>query len=170
MSTARDINDNGQIVGTSPVPNAVPPRWDAVLWEAGTMTRLPQPHPDANSAALAINNRGQAVGLSVRYPATSGPAILWDRGIAIELPSPQDPGEPGYAIATAINERGQVVGFVDNPAWRTLPLIWEDGVVTQLPFDSGNTEGVRAVGINNRGDIVGTSIDYGAEVGIIWTR
>jgi hypothetical protein len=62
------------------------------------------------------------------------------------------------------------VGTVWYPGFWEVPAIWEDGALTQLPFDWGNTEGVRAVGINNRGDIVGTSIDYGAEVGVIWTR
>ena len=169
MGTARDINDNGQIVGTSPDGHAV-------LWEAGTITRLPQPNPDAGCAALAINNRGQAVGYCDRYStggphSTNGPAILWDRGTAIELlPFPDAQDNPGLAAATAINERGQVVGFVDEfvGVW---PLIWEDGgVATQLPFPRGGTEGVRALGINNRGDIIGTSIDYGAEFGVLWTR
>jgi uncharacterized membrane protein len=136
MGTARDINDNGQIVGASP-------DWHAVLWEAGTITRLPQPNPDAYSAALAINNRGQAVGYCDRYStggphSTNGPAILWDRGTAIELlPFPDAQDNPGLAAATAINERGQVVGFVDEfvGVW---PLIWEDGgVATQLPFPGG---------------------------------
>ena len=48
-------------------------------------------------------------------------------------------------------------------------MIWEDGVVTPLPFGGVGMEGVQAVGINNRGDIIGT-LDYGAEVGVLWTR
>jgi probable HAF family extracellular repeat protein len=164
MGTARDINDNGQIVGASPDGHAV-------LWEAGTITRLPQPHADGTSAAMAINNRGQAVGCSTWGPrSTTYPAVLWDGGTAIELQLPPEVDWPSAACATGINGRGQIVGTVWYPGFRTVPAIWEDGVLTQLPFDWGSTEGVRALGINNRGDIIGTSIDYGAEFGVLWTR
>jgi uncharacterized membrane protein len=164
MGTARDINDNGQIVGASPDGHAV-------LWEAGAITRLPQPHADGTSAALAINNRGQAVGCSTWGPrSTTFPAVLWDGGTAIELQLPPEVDWPSAACATGINERGQIVGTVWYPGFRTVPVIWEDGVLTQLPFAGVGMEGVRALGINNRGDIIGTSIDYGAEVGVLWTR
>jgi uncharacterized membrane protein len=164
MSSANDINDNGQIAGTSPDRHAV-------LWEAGRITRLPQPHADGTSAASAINNRGQAVGCSTWGPAsTTYPAVLWDRGTAIELRLPPEVEWPSAACATGINERGQIVGTVWYPGFWEVPAIWEDGALTQLPYDWGLSEGVRVLGINDRGDVVGTSIDYGAEIGILWTR
>jgi uncharacterized membrane protein len=160
MSRAYDINDNGQVVGVSPDRHAV-------LWEAGTLTRLPQPRADGTSAAMAINNRGEAVGYSTWGPgSTTYPAVLWYRGTVTELQLP--PSWPSAAYATGINGRGQVVGYIWSPGLIT-PALWEDGVLTELPIWS-STEGVWAVGINNRGDIIGTSIDYGAEVGVIWTR
>ena len=118
---------------------------------------------------MAINNRGQAVGYSIGYESRS-PAILWDRGTAIELPPP-DVEVPGIAFATAINERGQVVGYFDN-RFRYVPLIWEDGEVTQLSFGGRLWYGgLRAVGINNRGDIIGNNgSDFEFPAGVLWTR
>ena len=161
-SEALDINDNGQVVGRSFDGN----NFHAVLWEGGAITRLPQPITDLESAAVAINNRGQAVGWSLGTDGVSR-AILWDRGTAIELLRIA----PGFAYPSAINERGQVVGFVHN-TFRYLPWVWEDGVVTPLPFPVGPPPfgGLRAVDINNRGDIIGTSGSDESLASFFWTR
>ena len=161
-SEALDINDHGQIVGRSFDGN----NFHAVLWEGGNITRLPQPVADLESAAVAINNRGQAVGWSLGTDGVSR-AILWDRGTAIELLRIA----PGFAYPSAINERGQVVGFAHN-TFRYLPWVWEDGVVTPLPFPIGPPPfgGLKAVDINNRGDIIGTNGSDDSPASVLWTR
>lgn len=57
------------------------------------------------SYAYAVNNRGQAVG-------TNGHAVIWQNGMIADLNSVLPP-DSGWALeaATAINEKGQIVGW-----------------------------------------------------------
>jgi probable HAF family extracellular repeat protein len=77
---AADINEAGQIVGASWSSSASAYR--AVLWEGDTITDLSAPAPDETSAAWAINEAGQAVGLR------DDDAVMWIDGDLVELPIP----------------------------------------------------------------------------------
>ena len=91
------------------------------------------------------------------------------------------------SVAQAINERGQVVGVrwfelpegdcVDDWCPRTA-VLWEKGTVTDLakPFDWNDS--VTPLGIDNRGQIVGTAarypyyfdFPYSQTLGLLWER
>lgn len=99
QSSAQDINDAGQVVGNSLLPDG---SVRATLWQNGTVTNLGS---GANfSYATAINNKGQIVG------ASTGPnnprAYLWYEGTMTNLGSIGG----GDAVANDINEAGVVVG------------------------------------------------------------
>jgi probable HAF family extracellular repeat protein len=145
---ALDINERGQIVGSSGPA--------AALWERGSVTDLG--HLGGTWAqAIAINNKGQAVGLA-ETPSGDTHAFFWERGAISDL---DVPAGDVFSGAFDINQKGQVVGFsgasiVDVDTSRA--ILWEKGVMielqTQIPADSGWTL-LGAVGINERGQISG---------------
>jgi probable HAF family extracellular repeat protein len=81
--------------------------------------------------------------------------------------------------ASAINNRGQIVGFAENgtvdsscPANKTnnrtqLPVLWENGKAKALP--TGNDPGGNALWINDKGQIVGFTGPCGAtNHAVVW--
>ncbi|SFB36032.1 hypothetical protein SAMN05216266_10932 [Amycolatopsis marina] len=68
--------------------------------------------------------------------------LLWDNGRASVLPF-----EHKYTEATEVNSNGTVI------AWGTEPEMFQDGVVTELPYDKDTVSSVTLSGINERGDI-----------------
>ena len=145
---ARDINDRGQIVGliifsTNPVKNR------GFVWQNGQIQTLTTLGGEA-SAALAINNRGQIVGTSTTANGESH-AVLWQDGTIVDL------GTLGGSESSAIdiNERGQIVGNSRMPdGYSSHAFLWQHGSMTDLGI-LGNREHSVAVGINNRGQVVG---------------
>jgi probable HAF family extracellular repeat protein len=138
---ATDINDRGQVVGFS-VVNQDPEQsgGHAFLWQNGTLTDL-DPY-GVDSAATAINNRGQIIG--TRYTTEGRRAFLWQNGVMTDLGAgnPQD-----------INDRGQVIG--QNLSGGSGATMWYRGRVQDLGTPPG-LEDWRPVAINERGWIVGT--------------
>jgi probable HAF family extracellular repeat protein len=158
------------------------------VWEWGVMRALPTLGGN-NGFAAGANNRGQVVGWaenSVRDPRCNPPqvlqfhAVVWGPG---REPIQQLPPFPGDSVgaATAINDKGQVVGIsgiCDNAVGRfsaAHAVLWENGTVT----DIGNLGGVSwhtPMAINQRGDIVGFSNLPGDEDGrpnwhaFLWTK
>ncbi len=135
--------------------------------------------PDGNSWINwgGINDRGEAVGMSeTAEPDPTGENIcgfgthltcvpfLWRDGHLSALPTLG--GINGQA--SAINNRGEVVGFAEDgavdstcPAGTTnnriaLPALWERGKAEELPLVAGDLDGF-AYGINDQGQAVGYS-------------
>lgn len=104
----RAVNDSGSVAGLRFTGDGMT---HAVLWtrEAGCKT-LDKPVGFVSSEALAINNRGDVVGI-VDGPHGSeiGPNafVLADGRVRLI-----DEGGPFFSSATAINDRGQVAGVV----------------------------------------------------------
>jgi len=152
FARAEDINNRGQVVGDSSVDgmNSVP-----VLWQRGTITALSEGFGDAT----AINDRGQVTGL---YFGGNG-SFLWSNGRLTDLGTL--PGAT-FSQAYGINNHGQIVGYTDFDAF-----VWQRGKMTALPrLTTGNTS---AQDINDRGQIVGTSVtdpDFGDYHAVLWTR
>jgi probable HAF family extracellular repeat protein len=155
-TVAFSLNNEGQVVGRSilGVDN------HAVLWDHGGIQRLGELAGDTGdnrSAALKINDRGQAVGYSRNSTAGTRHAVLWYKGtIAHQLPALPNGGNLDQALG--INEKGQIVGFSGPARGPEHPALWAEGAEGN-PIDLGSLGGASgdAFAINNEGQVVGTS-------------
>ena len=139
---------------------------------------LPLIDGDSSGAATAINDQGQAVGISGtcdqavgRYSAAH--AVLWDHGQAIDI------GQgvltaPFWNTPTAINERGDVVGFAGDPSDPTGNIthafLWTRDHGMQL-LSTASDDNSTATGINAQRQVVGYFVAAnGALHGFVWDR
>ncbi len=178
-SYAAGINNHGQVAGWAengvhdPTCNNAPPvsqflQFEAVVWgpELGQLTQLSPLSPDPDSAATAINDRGQVVGISgLCANAVGGTsaqhAVLWEPdGKPINLGNFD--GGVAWNTPTAINNRSQVVGFgnqarTQGSAFNPVAFFWEKehGIRPIAPI--GDDTNSWAWGINNHGVVVGQS-------------
>src|SRR5699024_7309724 len=101
------------------------------------------------SEAMALNDRGQAVGYSGE--ANQRLAMLWERGMSVDLGTLPG-GEP--SMATDINDAGQIVGWADTGHGAPRAALWQGGKggdVGVLPGGRWST----AEAITEGGEIVG---------------
>ena len=110
---------------------------------------------DFGSQGVSVSPGGVATGRSLGGPGAV--ALSWTQsGGTVFLPNLASP-ERNFSVANGANDMGVVVGtgattfFGSSP----LPLVWENGVVAQLPLPPGETLG-RANDINNNGVAVGS--------------
>jgi probable HAF family extracellular repeat protein len=130
---AAGVNNHGKVVGWAETPVHDPTcsptsaqvlQFRAVIWDQKNgrkgkiKTRALRPFPgDSTSAATAINDRGQAVGISGDCDQAVGRfsarhAVLWDKnGKVTEIPNL---GGTSWHTPMDINAQGDVVGF-SNP-------------------------------------------------------
>jgi probable HAF family extracellular repeat protein len=172
---AGSVNGRGQIVGWAETPVHDPTCTDAqilqfrgVLWtpREGTAQELPPFPGDSASAATAINNRGQIVGISGDCDQAVGRfsarrSVLWENGTVIEIPNL---GGTTWHTPWAINERGDVVGFSNLPEpvnpgdFNSHAFYWKYGSATVADLGTLDDDPFsQANGINARGQIVGVS-------------
>jgi probable HAF family extracellular repeat protein len=173
---ATEVNSTGQIVGWAENlvhdPTCVGVQtlqFRAVLWEPkkGTTQELPPLHGDSASAATAINEQGQVVGISGKCDQAVGRfsalhAVLWDHGTPTEIPNL---GGTTWHTPMDINERGDVVGFSNPPGpgdpegeFIAHAFFWEKH--SDQAVDIGVLDGdsfSEAFAINSRGQVVGVS-------------
>lgn len=184
---ATAVNALGQVVGWAETAVRDPTctgiqvlQFRAVMWEPleGRTTELPPFPGDSASAATAINERGQAVGISGDCDQAVGRfsalrAVLWDNGTVTEIPNL---GGTTWHTPMDINDRGDVVGF-SNPegedpegAFIAQAFYWPNGSdrAKNLGLLGGNTVS-QAMAINNRREIVGVSFGgTGGTRAVIW--
>jgi probable HAF family extracellular repeat protein len=143
-STARAINNDGVIVGSS-LNQAGFQR--AVRWMNGAKRNLGT-LGGKNSEALAISPLGVIVGWS-EIANGNRHAFRWENGVMIDL------GTLGGPTSTArdINRGGAIVGESRTASGETHAFRWKDGVMTDL--GTHGTELSAASGINSMGQIVG---------------
>ncbi|HEY2546545.1 MAG TPA: hypothetical protein VGI46_10805, partial [Candidatus Acidoferrum sp.] len=177
-------NNLGQIVGWAENahqdPTCAPPapgatqflQFEATLWQrdwhGNWQVRELPPYPgDPDGAATAINDLGQAVGISGQCGVAIGAysaihALLWENGQPLDL---GNLGGHGWNTPGAINDRGVVAGFANGPndviggqlQFRFLAFIWtrDHGMqnLGTLPGDAMS----EATDINDQNQIVGVS-------------
>lgn len=183
-SYATGANNRGQVVGWA--ENGVHDsscntafqilQFRAVLWEPnGQMRELPPLPGDSTSAATAINDKGQVVGISGACGIAVGDvsaahAVIWENGAPRRIP---DFGGHAWNTPTAINNDGVVVGFslpaaADGTRFYRA-FVWTETsgtrMLDQIPGDVRSA----AFGINDDGTIVGLSRTPGALLrAVIW--
>lgn len=187
-SYAAGINDEGEVVGWAenglhdPTCNSTPPvnqilQFEAVAWgpKLGEMTRLSPLTSDPDSAATAVNDKGQIVGISGLCANAAGStsaehAVLWQNRYAPPIDLGNFDGGLAWNTPTALNNHGQVVGFGNQQgspatAFNPIGFYWDRqrGIEPINPL-SGDTNSW-AWGINLRGQVVGQSfnVDSGAQ-------
>jgi probable HAF family extracellular repeat protein len=177
-------NDLGQIVGWAEKnavdPTCAPPvpgatqflQFEATLWHrdqtgAWHVRELPPLPGDPDGAATAINDFGQAVGISGQCDVAIGAysaihALLWENGKPMDL---GNLGGHGWNTPAAINNRGVITGFVNGPndviggqlqiRWVAFTWTKERGMqsIGTLPGDAMS----QATDINDLNQIVGVS-------------
>jgi uncharacterized membrane protein len=112
---ALGINDHDDVIGGSDLAGDTATH--GFLWtkETGKMQDLPPFSTDVSSTALAINDNGMIVGVSL--DAKFNPrAVAWEHGLAVDLNSriPHD-SRFQLVLACGINAKGEIIGvFVDT--------------------------------------------------------
>jgi probable HAF family extracellular repeat protein len=166
------INDRGRAAGQSEIgtpdptcgPTPPPPFFifletRAVIWDNGRVQPLAAFPGDSQANAIAINDLGQAVGVSGDCFAFQGGldhAVLWQNGTVTDLGTLGSSNNNG---AININNQGQVVGFSDLTGdIAQHAFLWQNGVMTDLGTLPGDI-GSFAPGINDKGQVTGGSFD-----------
>jgi probable HAF family extracellular repeat protein len=142
------------------------------MWSLGPPDQihdLPLVPGDSSGAATAINDNGQIVGISGICDQAVGRhtarhAVLWENGGVIDL---GNLGAQWWNTPTAINQRGDVVGFAGDPAFVEGDIVhafmWtrDDGIRHLKPLKGRSPEHVdsEAYGINEARQVVGISCD-----------
>ncbi len=142
------------------------------IWTLGPPDQiqdLPLIPGDTSGAATAINDNGQIVGISGICDQAVGRhtarhAVLWENGGVTDL---GNLGAQWWNTPTAINQRGDVVGFDGDPAFVEGDIVhafmWtrEDGIRHLKPLQGRSPKHVdsEAYGINEARQVVGISCD-----------
>jgi probable HAF family extracellular repeat protein len=175
-SYATGANNRGQAVGwaenTFQDPTCVHPRqvlqFRAVIWgpKNDDIQQLLPFGQDTSSAATAINDEGQVVGISGicdravgRFSARH--AVLWENGVPRNI---GDFGGIAWNTPTAINHQGTIVGFSDFPGDDSgVPNFHAFISVGGGPIQDLKTVGddpySLAFGLNEKNQVVGQSLD-----------
>jgi uncharacterized membrane protein len=143
------------------------------LWTLGPPDQiqdLPLIPGDTSGAATAINDNGQIVGISGICDQAVGRhtakhAVLWENDTVTDI-YPNAPA-PWWNTPTAINQRGDVVGFAGDPAFVEGDIVhafmWtrDDGIRQLKPLPNRTPKHVdsEAYGINEARQVVGVSCD-----------
>jgi probable HAF family extracellular repeat protein len=181
---AAGANNRGSIAGWAETavedPSCNPPQvlgFRGVMWsvDGDLVQELPPLAGDTASAATAINNRGQVVGISGACADSVGGlsarhAVLWERGKPVDI---GNFGGVAWNTPMAISNNGVVVGFANSAeavgdAFDYRAFIWtRRGGFRALPPASGDVR-AQALGINDRGQAVGLSRGTAGLRAVLW--
>ena len=155
-----EVNSRRQWVGTSRKPNEV---HKAVIWgrhgirDLGTI---------GEAEGDDINNRGVVVG-NHKLTQDSGAAFIWRHGVLRDLP--ELPGGQGTFVRR-LNERGDAAGAAVDRHGVEHAVVWRRGRhLVKLPIPGGFL-GAYAMGINDRGDVVGGVYNENQLIAWGWDR
>lgn len=151
----------------------------AAQWGPGAnQVRALAPLPgDSSSAATAINDAGEAVGISGDCDVAVGAfsarhAVLWINGKPVKLPTL---GGQGWNTPMAINNLGIIAGFSDTAGdvvngvlhANFQATLWTPGGIVNLHTLAGDRL-AEATGINDFNQIVGTSFGPSGPRAFLW--
>src|SRR5712672_511969 len=147
--------------------------WVAIVFAATAITPQYQIYDigvidagDDASQGFGVSHGGIAVGRSIRTGGSQ--AFTWTiNGGIVGLPNLAG---RSYAVSNSANDDGVVVGTAATTLFGTsrLPVIWQNGVVSQLPLPAGETLG-DANSVNASSVAVG-SVDSGSnQRGVIYS-
>ena len=183
---ATGLNNHGYAVGWAEVPTGDPTcsgrgqilGFLGAVWDTEHGDQIQPLLPldgDSASAATAINDRGQIVGISGicdqavgRFTARH--MVVWNAGVASDLGSF---GGEAWNTPMAISERGVVVGFANatgttGGAFNERPFMWSaSGGLQDLGTLAGDENG-QALGVNASTQIVGLSRGGGGLSAVLW--
>jgi probable HAF family extracellular repeat protein len=195
-SVGRNLNNRGQVIGSSTLPNGDS---HAFLWEKGVMSDLGTLGGNGSSP-IAINEQGQIVGSARTADSFSSFPFLWENGIMTALSgipgqanAINDRGEiAGWVRETVaqpysavrwhegkmtelgiqngnpwgINSQGQIAGRVGA---FLRGFLWQEGTVAVFGGLLGS-DFVNVGGINNNGDMVGSSGQGSNRFAVLWKK
>ena len=151
---AWSVNDTGEAAGSSGA-------WAASWNKYGDIRNLGTLPGFASCAARSINNHGVVAGYAWNSDAPDGAsefeetahAFLWSQGHMHDLGVPD-----GYrsSRAYALNNHGQVAGWLLTQSGQTHAMVWQNGVFHDLGAFSGGQTSV-ANAINDAGQVVGSA-------------
>ncbi|MGH9243453.1 MAG: hypothetical protein ACRD29_03885 [Acidimicrobiales bacterium] len=183
---ATGVNNRGHVVGWAEVSDrdSTCNQTDqflgflGALWDTrrDRMHELPPlPGGDTASAAVAINDRGQVVGISGDCSNAVGGfsarhAVMWEDGEVTDI---GDLGGEAWNTPMAINQWGVVVGFANQAGtpgddFNEEAFLWtERGGIRPLGMLDGDVRS-EALGVNNWGLVVGLSRGAAGDTAVIW--
>ena len=124
------------------------------------------------TVGLAMNNKGTVVGYAQVDGATASHAFVWSETTGLIDLTPTLQGYD-FALAQAVNNEGQVVGFADFQRGQDTAFLYENGTfydLSTLLGDSGaGWTDLRAEAINDNGQIAGDGFFDGQEESFLLT-
>jgi probable HAF family extracellular repeat protein len=168
---ALDLNNNGQVVGSSgtcanTIVVGLQNGPHAVLWDNGLPINLGSLGGTMAAVAAAINDLGEVTGAAdlateiPGFPGVQAHGFLWTRAAGM-----QDMGTVGTdfsSLPTGINNSGQVVGASCDDMGNCRAFLWQNKVMTDLntliPANSPLYLAFPFV-INDGGEIAGMAIE-----------
>jgi probable HAF family extracellular repeat protein len=162
FSFPNDINNRGQVVGTM---NLVGDEfYHPFLWDRGRLIDLGT-FGGHNGEANWMNDAGEVVGYGYFPGDQVRHAFSWKNGVKTDLGPP--PGDI-CSIAHGINSEGQVVGTSGVCRGALHAVLWENGWPIDLNtaiLPNSALQLVRALYINDRGEIAGLGVPPGVSPG-----
>jgi probable HAF family extracellular repeat protein len=145
-SGAFDINDNGDVVGESVMPNGTV---GGFLYSGGTMKNVGN-LGGRSCVADGINSSGEVVGYATTAEGIYQPFLYRQNTISMIA----DP----YGISAGfvkINDKSQIAGGYVKPDGNSSLFIYDNGTFNDIGSLGGNY--CYVTGINNKGDLIGSS-------------
>jgi uncharacterized membrane protein len=154
------VNKSGEVGGAAendiPDPTCVAPavfHFEPVIWRKGRPIQLPLIGGDPDGFVVAVNDSGDAVGVTLDCGFTPGHSVVWRNGKAFDMNAS---GGDVTAEPSDINNHAQIAGTAFDASGSALAMLWEDGVTRVIGALPGHVES-HGNALNNKGQIVGQS-------------
>jgi probable HAF family extracellular repeat protein len=161
-SFGSDINDAGQIAGTSNTITGMLP----IIWTSSAgLQRVPLIRGDSCGQATTINGQGHVAGYSSGRNGSR--AFLWTRNGGTRNLGTLPGGK--YSRARDVNDLDELAGTSDSPAGQRAVLWTKTGSICDLGVLPGDSKS-EATAINNAGQVVGYSVGPRGMRAFVWTK